>query len=237
MIFIKRLSSVFFCVFLLICLTISAFAIETVTLDYADWIWYYDLVDNQENYDLWYGMYSYGGSQDILPIDVPEVEYNAKRNAEAQPDSESEVSSESVPSESDSDSPDSGSVVLPSSESVSSVSSPEVSIGQASSISESPVLMATAVPTSGSSYIQPERVSIEYAPDATEGSLLSVLYGLLGKPVVAYTYKVQTNYNNQTYGYVTEHLDYDSNWVCSLVFLLVVVFCVFKAGGALLSKT
>ena len=92
------------------------------------------------------------------------------------------------------------------------------------------------MPTSGQSYIQPEMVSVEYAPDASSGSLLSVLYNLLGKPIVSYTYKIQSSYDNSRIGYVTQHLEYDSNWLASLVLLLVVVFCIFKAGGALISK-
>ena len=181
-------------------------------------------------------MYSYGGAQDILPIDVTEDEYNARKQIDIVNDTESETPAESDTDESVDNSVDSDSVVPADSESDTDISSPEISIGSESSVSESPVLLAANVPTSGTSYTQPEMVHVEYAPDASDGSLLSVLYDLLGKPVVSYTYKVQTNYNNSQYGYVTEHLDYDSNWVCSLVLLLVVVFCIFKAGGALISK-
>lgn len=207
-----------------------------IRLEYQDWIWFYDLVDNTENYDLWFGMYSYGGDQSILPIDVSEDEYNARKQVDIVNNTESEAPSESDSSESDNDSFDSGSVFYPDSESDSNFSlSPETARTVAGT-SKSPVLLAENVPTSGQSYIQPEMVSVEYAPDASSGSLLSVLYNLLGKPIVSYTYKIQSSYDNSRVGYVTQHLEYDSNWLASLFLLLVVVFCIFKAGGALISK-
>lgn len=236
MISIKRFFSVFLCVFLLVCLCVPAFAVNMIRLEYQDWIWFYDLVDNSENYDLWFGMYSYGGDQSILPIDVSEDEYNARKQIDIVNDIESEAHSESDTSESDNDSSDFGSVLYPDSESDSNFSLSSETAGTVAGTSKSPVLLAENVPTSGQSYIQPEMVSVEYAPDASTGSLLSVLYNLLGKPIVSYTYKIQSSYDNSRVGYVTQHLEYDSNWLASLVLLLVVVFCIFKAGGALISK-
>lgn len=236
MISIKRFFSVFLCVFLLVCLCIPAFAVNIIRLEYQDWIWFYDLVDNSENYDLWFCMYSYGGDQSILPIDVSEDEYNARKQIDIVNDIESEAPSEFDTSESDNDSFDSGSVLYPDSESDSNSSFSPETTGTVAGTSKSPVLLAENVPTSGQSYIQPEMVSVEYAPDASSGSLLSVLYNLLGKPVVSYTYKIQSSYDNSRIGYVTQHLEYDSNWLASLVLLLVVVFCIFKAGGGLISK-
>lgn len=236
MISIKRFFSVFLCVFLLVCLCVPVFAVNMIRLEYQDWIWFYDLVDNSENYDLWFGMYSYGGDQSILPIDVSEDEYNARKQVDIVNDIESEVPSESDTSESVNDSSDSGSVLYPDSESDSNFSLSSETAGTVAGTSKSPVLLAENVPTSGQSYIQPEMVSVEYAPDASTGSLLSVLYNLLGKPIVSYTYKIQSSYDNSRVGYVTQHLEYDSNWLASLVLLLVVVFCIFKAGGALISK-
>lgn len=236
MISIKRFFSVFLCVFLLVFLCVPAFAVNMIRLEYQDWIWFYDLLDNSENYDLWFGMYSYGGDQSILPIDVSEDEYNARKQIDIVNDIESEAPSESVTSESDNDSFDSGSVFYPDSESDSNFSLSPETAGKDAGTSKSLVLLAENVPTSGQSYIQPEIVSVEYAPDASSGSLLSVLYNLLGKPVVSYTYKIQSSYDNSRIGYVTQHLEYDSNWLASLVLLLVVVFCIFKAGGALISK-
>lgn len=236
MISIKRFFSVFLCVFLLVCFCVPAFAVNMIRLEYQDWLWFYDLVDNTENHDLWFGMYSYGGDQSILPVDVSEDEYNARKQVDIVNDIESETPFQSDTDESADNSADSHSVVSVDSEFVSDFSVSSETVGSVAGASESPVLLAANVPTSGQSYIQPEVVSVEYAPDASDGSLLSVLYDLLGKPVVSYTYKVQTNYNNSQYGYVTQHLDYDSNWVCSLVLLLVVVYCIFKAGGALISK-
>ena len=236
MISIKRFFSVFLCVFLLVCLCVPAFAVNMIRLEYQAWIWFYDLVDNTENYDLWFGMYSYGGDQSILPIDVSEDEYNARKQVDIVNDIESETPLQSDTVESADDSVDSDSVVPVDSESDADIPVSSESVRAVASASESPVLLAANVPTSGQSYIKPEVVSVEYAPDASAGSLLSVLYGLLGKPVVSYTYEVQTSYNNSQIGYVTQHLEYDSNWLASLVLLLVVVFCIFKAGGALISK-
>lgn len=236
MISIKRFFSVFLCVFLLVCLCVPAFAVNMIRLEYQDWLWFYDILDTEDNYALWFDMYSYGGEQLILPIDVNEDEYNAKLSLDAVNDSESEAPSESDTSESDNDSSDSGSVLYPDLESDSNFSLSPETAGQVAGTSKPPVLLAENVPTSGQSYIQPEMVSVEYAPDASSGSLLSVLYNLLGKPVVSYTYKIQSSYDNSRIGYVTQHLEYDSNWLASLVLLLVVVFCIFKVGGALISK-
>jgi hypothetical protein len=233
---IKRFISFFLCIFLLVCLCIPAFAVNIIRLEYQDWLWFYDILDTEDNYALWFDMYSYGGEQIILPIDVNEDEYNAKLALDAVNDSESEAPSESDTSESYNDSSDSGSVLYPYSESDTDIPSSSETIGADAGASESPVLLAANVPTSGQSYIQPEMVSVEYAPDASSGSLLSVLYNLLGKPVVSYTYKIQSSYDNSRIGYVTQHLEYDSNWLASFVLLLVVVFCIFKAGGALISK-
>ena len=236
MIFINRFISVFLCIFLLVCLCIPAFAVNIIRLEYQDWLWFYDILDTEDNYALWFDMYSYGGEQIILPIDVNEDEYNAKLSLEAVNDSESEASSESFTSEFDNDFSDSGSVHYPDSESDPNLSLSLETAGKVESTSKSPVLLAENVPTSGQSYIQPEMVFVEYAPDASSGSLLSVLYNLLGKPVVSYTYKIQSSYDNSRIGYVTHNLEYDANWLASLVLLLVVVFCIFKAGGALISK-
>lgn len=236
MISIKRFFSVFLCFFLLVCLCVPAFAVNIIRLDYQDWLWFYDIFDTEDHYALWFDMYSYGGEQIILPIDVNEDEYNAKLALDAVNDSESETPSEFDSSESDNDSFDSGSVLYPDSESDSNFSLSPETAGTVAGPSKSPVLLAENVPSSGQSYIQPEVVSVEYAPDASSGSLLSVLYNLLGKPVVSYTYKIQSSYDNSRVGYVTQHLEYDSNWLSSLFLLLVVVFCIFKAGGALISK-
>lgn len=98
------------------------------------------------------------------------------------------------------------------------------------------LLSANPVPDSGSSYTQPALVATEYVPDAEAGTLLSVLYDLLGKPVKSYTYSYQNSYQNGYTVYKLELLDYDINWLASFFLLCLVIFCVFKAGGALLSK-
>lgn len=91
------------------------------------------------------------------------------------------------------------------------------------------------VPTSGSAYSNPRLVEVEYVPDAEDGTLLAALYSFLGKPVQAYHYSWQSS--TQGYNvYSCQVLDYDINWIASVVLLLAVLVCIMKAGGALLSK-
>lgn len=234
----KRFLSIFLCVFLLLTLAIPAFAGNTIILMYEPWLFFYDLVDSDENHDIWLGMYSYGGSEELYPIHVNEDLYNEKLLASQLPDDESADSRivESVPDQSSLSNGDSVSSDLHSESDLGYLETASFSTGSQSSGSQSPMLAAASVPTSGLSYIQPEIVNIEYAPDATSGTLLAVLYGLLGKPVTSYTYKVRTSYQSDYTGYVTEQLDYDANWLASLALLIVVLFCIFKAGGALLCK-
>lgn len=234
----KRFFCIFLCVFLLLTLALPAFAGNTIILMYEPWLFFYDLVDSEENYDIWVGMYSYGGSEELYPIHVNEDLYNEKLLASQLPDDESADSRvvESVTDQSSLSNGDSVSSDLHSESDSGYLETASFSTGTQSSGSESPMLAAESVPTSGLSYIQPELVNTVYAPDATSGTLLSVLYGLLGKPVTAYTYKVRTSYQSDYTGYVTQQLDYDANWLASLALLIVVLFCIFKAGGALLCK-
>lgn len=234
----KRFFCIFLCVFLLLTLAIPAFAGNTIILMYEPWLFFYDLVDSDENHDIWLGMYSYGGSEELYPIHIGEDLYNEKLLASQFPDDESENSRvvESVSVESSLSDGYSAPADLHSESDSGHFQAASFSTGSESSGSQSPMLAAASVPTSGLSYIQPELVKIEYAPDATSGTLLAVLYGLLGKPVTAYTYKVRTSYQSDYTGYVTQQLDYDANWLASLALLIVVLFCIFKAGGALLCK-
>lgn len=234
----RRFFSIFLSVFLLLTLAIPAFAGNTIILMYEPWLFFYDLVDSEENHDIWLGMYSYGGSEELYPIHIVEDLYNEKLLASQLSDDESENSRvvESVPVESSLSDGDSVPADLHSESDSGYLETAPFSTGSESSGSQSPMLAAASVPTSGLSYIQPEVVNIEYAPDATSGTLLAVLYGLLGKPVTSYTYKVRTSYQSDYTGYITEQLDYDANWLASLALLIVVVFCIFKAGGALLCK-
>lgn len=233
----RRFFCIFLCVFLLLSLAIPAFAGNTIILMYEPWLFFYDLVDSEENHDIWLGMSS-GGSEELYPIHVNEDLYNEKLLASQLSDDESENSRvvESVPVESSLSDGDSVPADLHSESDSGYLETALFSTGSESSGAQSPMLAATSVPTSGLSYIQPELVKIEYAPDAISGTLLAVLYGLLGKPVIAYTYKVRTSYQSDYTGYVTEQLDYDANWLASLALLIVVLFCIFKAGGALLCK-
>lgn len=234
----RRFFCIFLCVFLLLTLVIPAFAGNTIILMYEPWLFFYDLVDSEENHDIWLGMYSYGGSEELYPIHVNEDLYNEKLLASQLPDVESANSRvvESVTDQSSLSNGDSVPSDLHSESDSGYLETASFSTGSQSSGSQSPMLAAASVPTSGLSYVQPELVKIEYAPDASSGTLLAVLYGLLGKPVTAYTYKVRTSYQSDYTGYVTQQLDYDANWLASLALLIVVLFCIFKAGGALLCK-
>lgn len=234
----RRFFSIFLCVLLLLTLALPAFAGNSIILMYEPWLFFYDLLDSEENHDIWLGMYSYGGSEELYPIHVDEDLYNEKLLASERSNDESENTRiiESVPGQSTLSDRDSVPVDLHSESDSGHLETASFSTGSESSGSQSPMLAAASVPTSGLSYVQPELVKIEYAPDATSGTLLAVLYGLLGKPVTAYTYKVRTSYQSDYTGYVTQHLDYDANWLASLALLIVVLFCIFKAGGALLCK-
>lgn len=234
----RRFFCIFLCVFLLLTLAIPAFAGNTIILMYEPWLFFYDLVDSDENHDLWLGMYSYGGSEELYPIHIDEDLYNEKFLASERSNDESENTRiiESVPDQSTLSDGDSVPADLHSESNSGHLETASFSTGSESSVSQSPMLAASSVPTSGLSYVQPELVKIDYAPDATSGTLLAVLYGLLGKPVTAYTYKVRTSYQSDYTGYVTQQLDYDANWLASLALLIVVLFCIFKAGGALLCK-
>lgn len=229
----KRFLCVFFCLFLLCSFVIPAFAGNTVILNYEPWLFYYDLEDCDENYNIWLGMYSYGGSEELYPIHIDEDLYFEKLLESENSDGDDNDTTTDDNSSGD----DISTVDLDSLPVRTDLETSAVSSWQESSDTESIATMAVTVPTSGQSYILPEVVNIEYAPDADDGSLLGVLYGLLGKPVVSYTYKVRTSNSSSAYdGYLVQQLEYDANWIASLALLLVVLFCIFKAGGALLCK-
>lgn len=236
----KRFFSIFLCVFLLLTLALPAFAGNVVILNYEPWLFFYDLEACDENYNIWLGMYSYGGSEELYPIHVNEDDYNAKLLASETPDEPVAEITDVVkpePVESDLSDGDSVSPDIHIESDSGYLQTAAISTGSEPSLTQSPVMAVTTVPTSGQSYIQPQVVNIEYAPDASSGSLLAVLYGLLGKPVVSYTYRVRTSSSSSNPdGYLVQQLDYDANWIASLVLLLVVLFCIFKAGGALLCK-
>ena len=81
----RRFFSIFLCVFLLLTLALPAFAGNVVILNYEPWLFFYDLEACDENYNIWLGMYSYGGSEELYPIHVNEDDYNAKLLASQSP--------------------------------------------------------------------------------------------------------------------------------------------------------
>lgn len=236
----RRFFCIFLCVLLLLTLSLSVFAGNIVILNYEPWLFFYDLEACDENYNIWLGMYSYGGSEELYPIHVDEDDYNAKLLASQAPDEPvAEITDVVQPEPIKSDLSDGDPVPsdLHSESDSGYLEAAAISPGSESSLAKSPVMAISNVPTSGQSYILPEVVNTEYAPDAPAGSLLSVLYGLLGKPITSYTYRVRTSSSSSNPdGYIVQQLDYDANWLASLALLIVVLFCIFKAGGALLCK-
>lgn len=111
----------------------------------------------------------------------------------------------------------------------------EVSEANPSILGESPLLLAS-VPGSGSANNDPTAIGYDYAPDAEEGTLLEVLYALFGKPVTGIHYQWRTSNTNNTYAYSVQEVQYDVAWISQVVLFILVLFCIFKAGGALLCK-
>lgn len=91
-------------------------------------------------------------------------------------------------------------------------------------------------PSNGTAYSDPTLVQTEYVPDAEPGTLLSVLYGLFGKPVRAYhySYHYKTDYNYTAYKVVQQ--DCDVAWCSQVIIFILVLWCVLKVGGALICK-
>lgn len=90
-------------------------------------------------------------------------------------------------------------------------------------------------PSNNSAYSDPILVRTEYVPDADQGTLLSVLYGLFGKPVRAYHYSFESGSNGYTRYSVVEQ-DYDVAWCSQVIIFILVLWCVMKVGGALICK-
>lgn len=103
--------------------------------------------------------------------------------------------------------------------------------------SESSVSLASVqeFPSNNTAYTDPTLVRTEYVPDADEGTLLSVLYGLFGKPVRAYHYSYQSGSNSYTQYKVLQQ-DYDAAWCSQVIIFILVLWCVMKVGGALICK-
>ena len=91
-------------------------------------------------------------------------------------------------------------------------------------------------PSNGSAYSDPVLVQTEYVPDADSGTLLSVLYGLFGKPVRAYHYSYRTSSDSSRIAYKVVQQDYDVAWCSQVIIFILVLWCVMKVGGALICK-
>lgn len=221
----------FFSVFLVVFLLISVFvlpvsaAAEMYMLSYTEWLSYYGLDHSDLNLVEWQSQFDGSNISSDYPIYIGVDEYNAWYSANP---ADSSFNSSFVE-------PDlSVSVTHPETEEVATMA-----LDKGSNINSFPNSGASYalqnIPTSGTSYDQPVLVQTTYVPDAEPGTLLSVLYSFLGKPVQSYTWRVRTS-SDRT-GYVTESLEYDAAWCASVTLLLLFVYCLFKLGGGLLCKT
>lgn len=205
------------------CIPVSA---ATVRLSFDEWLEFYNLPDSPDNLGLYQALSNGIIVETNAPLDISEDIYDEFKN-----------SGSTAPNSDDNDlSVDSG---LPVSDlaDLSSVSVPDLSAQSESSDSSIALMSLQPVPTSGQSYVLPELVETEYAPDAESGTLTAAIYSLIGKPVRSYTYKVRTSTSSSGYdGYVMEVLDFDLGWCGSFLMLLLVVYCIFKVGGGLLCK-
>ena len=146
----KRFFSIFLCVFLLLTLALPASAGNIVILNYEPWLFFYDLVDCDENYNIWLGMYSYGGSEELYPIHVDEDDYNEKLLASQAPDeSITEITDvvQPEPVESDLSDRDTVSSDIHSESDSGYLETAALSSGSESSLAQSPVMAISNVPT------------------------------------------------------------------------------------------
>lgn len=207
-------------------LCISVFA-GTIRLSYEEWIEFYNLPDLQENLELYQGINSGIVTDSPYTLDIAEDVYDDfKVSKSTAPSATDYLDGSSEPVDIVSDSTVSDSPVQSSNSKPLAVQASDVSLAS-----------LQPIPTTGTSYTKPVVVEVTYAPDADPETLTSALYSLIGKPIVSRTWQVKTGYNNDYVSYVTEQQDFDIGWCASLLLLLVVLWSVFKAGGALLSKT
>ena len=233
---------------------------DLVELTFWEWLRIYSLCDCSDHYQEYIGIKTCnGGESPTVPVVIPYSEYSAFYDGGVNPDRNFEIKTELDARGIDYDSEilglddfvsaysglDLGSLITDyiSKEAIRGLAQSAVSdaldeAAKSADVNDSSAVVYAAqpVPDSGTAYSKPVLIDTEYAPDADEGSLLSVIYGLLGKPVKSYTYSYTSSYNNGQTVYKLELLDYDFYWVCSFVLLLVVVYCIFKAGGSLICK-
>lgn len=120
-------------------------------------------------------------------------------------------------------------------DSISKEESPVASPSLSPSESSASLFSVQEFPSNNSAYSDPVLIQTEYVPDADEGTLLSVLYGLFGKPVRAYHYSYQSGSNGYT-RYSVVQQDYDAAWCSQVIIFILVLWCVMKVGGALICK-
>lgn len=207
-----------FCVFLL---ALSVFAAD-LKLSYDEWLEFYQLENTLDNAFLYDALVESPNTDTKFPVYVAEDVYEDYRLAGVSP----VLAGDAVDS-----------LVRSDSESNSSGKVPSESSLKESPVSEVSPLSVQPTPSSGLSYIMPQLVETKYYPDAEAGTLLSALYGILGKPIMSQTWQVKTGYSSSSeIGYITENYEFDSAWIASFILLCAVIICIFKLGGGLLCK-
>lgn len=233
---------------------------ELVELTYWEWLHVYSLCDCEEHYNEYIGIKTCNaGESPTVPVLIPYSTYTAFYNGSVNPERNYEIKQELEHRGIDYDESDFslgnfvnsysglnlGSILTDyiSKEAIANLAKASASSAvdeeteSANSDTETAVVYsAQPIPDSGTAYSKPVLIDTEYAPDAEDGSLLSVLYGLLGKPVKSYTYSYTSSYNNGQTVYKLELLDYDIYWIASFLLLCAVIVCIFKAGGAIICK-
>lgn len=212
--------------FVAILLCVSVFA-GTIRLSYEEWIEFYNLPDLQENLELYQGINSGIVTDSPYTLDIAEDVYD-----------DFKVSKSTAPSATDY--LDGGTEPLDVvSDSTVSDSPLQSSYSKSFSLPNSNTSLASnaSVPSSGGSISPPFFQNVIYSPDAQSGTLMAAIYSLIGKPILGYTLAYKTSYNSDSLLYSTVGVDFDQSWWGSLFLLCIVLFSIFKAGGALISKT
>lgn len=92
---------------------------------------------------------------------------------------------------------------------------------------------SNSIPVSGAASSDPTLIGVDYA-DPDGDLFLSVLYELLGAPVVAYHYRYNPTGNTSASPvFSTVHVSVDWHWIGGLCLLALVLYCLFRLGGML----
>lgn len=111
-------------------------------------------------------------------------------------------------------------------------------VGYEDALSYGDLISLQASNIGGGSYVysDPQIIGYDYAPDPEAGTLLAVLYDLIGKPIVATHYRYTTSNSSGNTAYAVVSLDYDMNFLIGCAMIALFVLCLFKLGGGLLCR-